>query len=98
MANPYTVLNVNADDGDAEIRRRYLEAVRRCPPDRCPDAFQRIHEAYNRIKDEESRLTFLLFEPAQGETIDGLIEEEKEKCRTTTNRLGLAALLRLPAP
>ena len=93
MANPYEVLNVGFEDGDAVIRERYLEAVRRFPPDRCPKEFQRICEAYERIKDEASRLAFLLFEPSQGETIDDLLQEEK--CRTSTRRVGLSSLLGL---
>ena len=88
MANPYTVLDAQPQDSDEAIRQRYLEAVRRCPPDRCPDDFRRIHEAYERIKGEENRLAFLLFEPTQGETLDDLIEEAA--CKTGMKRVGLS--------
>ncbi len=91
MANPYKVLNVSLDDGDAVIRRRYLEAVRRFPPDRCPEDFRRVRDAYELIGDETSRLKFLLFDASQGETIGDLLTEEK--CRTSAKRVGLASLL-----
>jgi len=91
MANPYSVLNVAFDDGDEVIRQRYLEVVRRSPPDRCPEDFQRVRDAYERIKDEKSRLEFLLFDAGQGETIDELLMEER--CRTSPKRLGLSSLL-----
>ena len=91
MANPYDVLNVAFADGDAVIRRRYLEAVRRFPPDRCPEGFRRVRDAYERIRDEKSRLEFLLFDASQGETIDELLMEEK--CRTSPKRVGLSSLL-----
>lgn len=34
MANPYDILGVTFEDGDETIRRRYLDAVRRSPPER----------------------------------------------------------------
>jgi len=93
MANPYTVLGVQPEDSDEAIRQNYLKAVRQYPPDRHPDDFRRVHEAYERIKDEESRLAFLLFDPTQGETLDDLIAEEA--CKTSTPRMGLSTLLKL---
>jgi len=73
MANPYQVLGVTCEDGDDVIRRRYLEAVRQFTPEQSPEQFKQIREAYERIKDADSRLAFLLFEPSQGESIDELI-------------------------
>lgn len=93
MANPYSILNVRPEAGDEEIRRCYLEAVHRFPPERCPEQFVSIRQAYETIKDEGARLEFLLFDASQGESIDELIEEER--CRTTPKRAGLAALLSL---
>ncbi|MGB2985331.1 MAG: J domain-containing protein [Phycisphaerae bacterium] len=93
MPNPYEVLNVTFEDGDEVIRRHYLEAVRRFPPERHPKEFGRVREAYERIKDEEGRLKFLLFEPSQGESIDELLAEEQ--CRKSVKRVGLPSLLKL---
>jgi curved DNA-binding protein CbpA len=93
MANPYSILGATPTDGDEAIRRHYVDAVRRSPPERCPEQFARIREAYERIKDENARLEFLLFDATQGESIDELIEEER--CRTAPKRVGLAALLSL---
>ncbi len=93
MANPYSILGATPTDDDDAIRRHYVEAVRRFPPERCPEQFARIREAYERIKDENARLDFLLFNPTQGESIDELIAEER--CRTTPKRVGLATLLSL---
>jgi curved DNA-binding protein CbpA len=93
MANPYDILGATPADSDEAIRQHYLEAVRRFPPERHPEEFRRIREAYEQLKDADSRLAFLLFEPAQGESLDELIEEEK--CRTTRKRVGLGTLLSL---
>jgi curved DNA-binding protein CbpA len=91
MANPYRVLDASPEDTDEAIRRRYLEAVRRYPPERFPAEFQRIREAYECIRDQEHRLEFLLFEPAQGESLDELLAEER--CRTSCRRVSLRTLL-----
>ncbi|MCK4623869.1 MAG: J domain-containing protein [Phycisphaerae bacterium] len=93
MPNPYEVLNVAFGDGDEVIREQYLEAVRRFPPERHPQEFRRVREAYDCIKDEKSRLEFLLFEPSQGETIDELLAEEQ--CPKSAKRVGLTSLLKL---
>jgi len=59
--NPYLVLGLSPEAGDAEIRRAYLEAIREFPPEREPEQFQAISQAYEKIRDEKSRLNYILF-------------------------------------
>ena len=49
MRDPFTVLGVSEDAGDAEIRRRYLALVRDFPPDRDPDRFREYRAAYDAL-------------------------------------------------
>jgi curved DNA-binding protein CbpA len=56
MRDPFTVLGVAEDAGDAEIRRRYLALVRDFPPDRAPDRFREYRAAYDALIDERKRL------------------------------------------
>lgn len=56
MRDPFTVLGVTDDAGDAEIRRRYLALVRDFPPDRAPERFQELRAAYEAVSDERKRL------------------------------------------
>jgi curved DNA-binding protein CbpA len=56
MRDPFTVLGVTEDAGDAEIRRRYLALVRDFPPDRAPDRFREYRAAYDALSDERKRL------------------------------------------
>lgn len=56
MRDPFTVLGVDEDAGDAEIRRRYLALVRDFPPDRAPDRFRDYRAAYEALSDERKRL------------------------------------------
>lgn len=62
--NPYLILRVSPGASDAEIRRAYLDAIRRFPPEREPERFQTISQAYDQIRDEKSRLNHLLFDRA----------------------------------
>ena len=59
--NPYQLLGITAESDDASVRGRYLELVKRYPPERYPDKFNQIHTAYNALKDEKSRLQYYLF-------------------------------------
>jgi DnaJ-class molecular chaperone len=56
VRDPFTVLGVAEDAGDAEIRRRYLALVRDFPPDRAPDRFREYRAAYEALSDERKRL------------------------------------------
>ena len=56
MRDPFTVLGVAEDAGDAEIRQRYLALVRDFPPDRAPDRFREYRAAYDALIDERKRL------------------------------------------
>lgn len=50
-ADPFTILGVSSDAGEAEIRARYLELVKQFPPEREPDKFREIRSAFEAAKD-----------------------------------------------
>jgi curved DNA-binding protein CbpA len=60
--NPFLILRVSPGAGDPEIRRAYLDAIRKYPPESEPVRFQAISHAYEQIRDEKSRLKYLLFD------------------------------------
>ena len=51
FTDPLVVLGLAPGADDSEIRRRYLELVRRHPPEREPDLFREIHAAYELARD-----------------------------------------------
>lgn len=53
--NFYERLGVSPDAAREEIKLAYVEAVREYPPERHPDQFQRIREAFETLYDPESR-------------------------------------------
>ncbi|HDH98981.1 MAG TPA: molecular chaperone DnaJ [Deltaproteobacteria bacterium] len=59
--NPYEVLGIGVDADDVSVRNAYLDLVRRYPPERHPEKFKQITEAYARLKDKKSRLEYYLF-------------------------------------
>jgi len=93
MPDPYVVLDVDAASDDETIRRAYTAKVRQYPPSRHPVEFQRVRDAYEKVKDAASRLEFMLFDPAGGETIEELIEEVR--CQSRPRRLDLDTIRKL---
>jgi DnaJ-class molecular chaperone len=59
--NPYLVLDVPAGANDQTIRQAYLKAVKESPPESNPIRFQEVSQAYENIKDQESRHRHILF-------------------------------------
>jgi curved DNA-binding protein CbpA len=72
--NPYQLLGIpeETDDDDA-IRNAWLDAVRRFPPDEHSEQFARIREAYEMIRDRESRYRLQTFGDPRLRNIDALI-------------------------
>jgi curved DNA-binding protein CbpA len=49
--DPFKVLGLPTDAGEAEIRARYLELVRQFPPERNPEKFRELHAAFQAAND-----------------------------------------------
>lgn len=59
--NPFVVLGLPRHADDEAVRKAYLAAVAKHPPDRDSQAFRRIREAYEALRDRRSRARFRLF-------------------------------------
>ena len=49
------ILGVESNAGDDEIRAAYLNKVKEFPPDRAPEEFERIRDAYETLRDPRKR-------------------------------------------
>lgn len=62
-SDPFQVLGVSRDAGEAEVRARYLQLVRQFPPERDPDKFHEIRTAYDAVRDPLSVASRLISLP-----------------------------------
>jgi curved DNA-binding protein CbpA len=81
MNDPYELLGVTRDADDAEIRRRYLELVREFSPERAPERFAAIREAYDELRDPLKRLKAQLFALETRDSIDALLTDLRVRLR-----------------
>jgi curved DNA-binding protein CbpA len=61
MVYPYEVLAVAENASQDEIRKAYLQKIHRFPPEKCPNEFQAIVEAYELVKEPVARARLKLF-------------------------------------
>ncbi len=59
--SPFEILGVSPDADDEAIRQAYLRQVRQSPPDREPERFRQVREAYDQLRDARSRMRHSLF-------------------------------------
>ena len=60
MTDPFSILGVDENANDDEIKRRYLALVRDFPPDREPERFQSYRAAFEALHTERQRLAVKL--------------------------------------
>ncbi|MEA3641164.1 MAG: DnaJ domain-containing protein [Lamprobacter sp.] len=70
MADPFLVLGIDSDADDAAVEAAYRSAIKRCPPDRDPAAFQAVREAYEQLRTRRDRIAYRLFETTPPQPID----------------------------
>lgn len=73
MSDPYLILGVAPDAGDAAVHTAYLEGIKRWPPERDPQRFEALRAAYEAVRTRRDRLACELFDtapPTVGEILD----------------------------
>ena len=56
MTDPRELLGVSPDAGEEEIRAAYVRRVKEHPPDRSPEEFERIRDAYDSLREPRRRM------------------------------------------
>ncbi|SLM33205.1 hypothetical protein MTBBW1_950003 [Desulfamplus magnetovallimortis] len=92
MLKECLVLNIPLDASDEQIRKRYLELVKKYPPEREPQQFQKINSAYEEIKDQRSRVKSRLFSTFKTVTTEVALQELASVAKFKKRNAGLKEL------
>ncbi len=60
ITDPWAVLGIDEGASESQIRAAYLRQVKAHPPEREPDAFERIRDAYELLRDPRRRAAYML--------------------------------------
>ncbi len=78
MKTPFEILSVADDSNDQTIKQGYLQQIKKFPPERFPEKFQRTREAYEKIRTKKDRLNYLLFDisiPKRDDMVADIMEK-----------------------
>lgn len=81
MNDPYEVLGLPREAGEDQVRQRYLELVRQFPPDRDPERFAAIREAFEQVRDPVVRLKSQLFDPRTTDSLEAIAADLRARLR-----------------
>jgi len=90
--DPRQILGIRPEASDQEIRSAYLRRIKEHPPDRDPEQFERIRDAYDQLRDPRRRTRDLLFSRTVLGPLDKLLEGRGGERRFVGPKPWLAAL------
>lgn len=62
MRDPYLILGIDLDADDAAVEQAYLDAIKRCPPERDAERFNAIRQAFEQLRGRRDRIGHALFD------------------------------------
>jgi curved DNA-binding protein CbpA len=77
------ILGISRQAGDEEIRAAYLRKVKEHPPERSPEEFEKVRDAYQTLRDPRRRMRDVLLYPNPAEPLADLISGEPDQRRFT---------------
>lgn len=84
MLTHYLTLGLSPDADDETIRGRYLDSVKTYSPEKDPEMFQLVTEAYEALKDPRTRVRGWLFDLLNVKDADAALQN---LARARTRRL-----------
>jgi len=94
MKYPYDILSIDESAKQSEIRSAYIKKIQVFTPEKYPEKFQEINEAYNMIKDEVKRAELSVF-GVQGFKKNERLADMLVEDHSTRNRIGIDTWLDL---
>jgi preprotein translocase subunit Sec63 len=74
VSDPREVLGVPPNAGEEEIRAAYLRKVKEYPPDRSPEEFEKIRDAFETLRDPRQRTRAMLLSTDPDAPLAALLE------------------------
>lgn len=74
MTDPYRLLEVAEDADDDAIQQAYLRMVKTFPPERAPQRFQAIRQAYETLRGPRERLALRWFPTGDPPPLSDLLD------------------------
>ena len=101
MRDPYLILGLSkptelSDLKDEQVQSVYLALVRQFPPDRNPQRFEEIRQAYEQLKTRKDRVCHDLFNttlPDRGDLVASLLPDDRTLQRPALKQI--QAILKL---
>ena len=90
--SPFEILGVAEEADDELIRAAYLRRVKESPPDRSPEEFERIRDAYEALKDPRRRSQVMLLSADPDAPLASLLEGQNAQRRFVGPKPWLEAL------
>jgi curved DNA-binding protein CbpA len=90
----YLMLGLEPGATDDQIRRRYLALIKLHPPEKDPQRFQDLNQAYERIRDQRARIHHKLFGYYRTGDVEASLDYLRRAVQPSRKRAGLQALLK----
>ncbi len=94
MRDPYLILGLTPDANDAAVERAYLDAIKRCPPERDAARFSAVRTAYEQLRTARDRSAHALFDTTPPAPADILERAAPVGAPARPERTLIEALLR----
>jgi len=93
MLRSLIILDLPLDASDQEIRKKYLELVKKFTPEKYPEQFQKVTDAYESVKDRRSRVKSRLFAALHDVDFETTLKELAGSVKFQKREAGLKELL-----
>ncbi len=86
MISAFDILGVDSNTSDEAVRKAYLQKIREYPPERFPETFKDVRQAFDAIATQKLRLAYRLFSqntPSASFLAEKALKTEKPGVRPT---------------
>ena len=90
--DPWAILGIPVHADDQQIRTAYLQKVKNYPPDRAPQQFEQIRDAYEVLRDPQRRSKSLIISVDPEAALASLLRDGTNERHFVGADLWLAAL------